>query len=197
MQTSLFLRTLPSLRHSAVRSNVRYLASKAPPPPPPNSGGSKPSKKLKPAVAEKTKATENLETGAERAEAMSSPTSLSLDFSPAEEGGQAERDTTGARSSEGSLSSIERRRRFMSRATLAAMGLGLVATAVYLGREWDEDELKSKKLVSMDSRYVAVRARTYGQYILQKDQDVSSTRFGRTKMRFSGLFDVCSSCTIT
>lgn len=37
----------------------------------------------------------------------------------------------------------------MGRATFAALGIGLLAGTVYLGREWTEDELKDKKMVVM------------------------------------------------
>lgn len=73
-----------------------------------------------------------------------SPTSLSLDFSPAVE---EEQVRTGARSSKNSLSSIERRRRIFLRLTMAAFGVASVVGAVYLGRDWTEDELKERRLV--------------------------------------------------
>jgi hypothetical protein len=54
---------------------------------------------------------------------------------------------TGARSAKGSLSSIERRRRFLGR---AATGVMMVAFGLFtydLGREWSVDEVKEKKWV--------------------------------------------------
>ena len=68
-----------------------------------------------------------------------------LDFSPPEF--RKESQTTGAKSSKGSLSSSERKRRFMGRVSLALLALALTGQTVYLGREWEEDELKAKKLV--------------------------------------------------
>ena len=47
---------------------------------------------------------------------------------------------TGARSSKESLSTIERRRRFLGRLSLTLLGLGLVGAWVYMGREWEQGE---------------------------------------------------------
>lgn len=77
-----------------------------------------------------------------------SSTSLSLDFSPASDQESEPTHRTGARSSKDSLSSIERRRRYLGRATLIALGLGLLVEGFYLGNDWEEDELKSMRLVS-------------------------------------------------
>lgn len=57
-------------------------------------------------------------------------------------------ERTGARSSKGSLSSLERKRRLLGRATLAVLGIALGAGAVSLGNEWEPEELRAKKLVS-------------------------------------------------
>lgn len=73
------------------------------------------------------------------------PTTLSLDFAPPEPG--AARERTGAKSSKDSLSSIERRRRQLGRVCFGLFALGLVGGCVYLGREWSEDELVSRKSV--------------------------------------------------
>lgn len=154
MQSSLF-RTLPSLQRSLARPNpnVRYLASK--PPRNSNKGNNGNAPAAPPKPERTTDAVENAETHANSTPSVNtappSPTSLSLDFSPMEEGepgGGDGGDRTGARSNEGSLSSIERRRRFMSRAVLASFGLGMIATAVYLGRDWEPEELSSKRMVS-------------------------------------------------
>lgn len=69
----------------------------------------------------------------------------SLDFSPPEP--EERTKTTGAKSSKGSLSTNERKRRFMSRVLLAVLGLGFATQVIYMGREWEEDELKNKKIV--------------------------------------------------
>lgn len=75
------------------------------------------------------------------------PTTLSLDFAPPEPG--AERERTGAKSSKDSLSSIERRRRQLGRVSFGLFALGLLGGGVYLGREWTEEELVSRKSVRM------------------------------------------------
>lgn len=69
-----------------------------------------------------------------------------LDFSPPEM--EKEFQRTGARSSKGSLSSSEKKRRFVGRITLTLLALGFGAHTVYMGREWDDDELKAMKTVS-------------------------------------------------
>lgn len=77
--------------------------------------------------------------------AAPSPTTLSLDFAPPEPG--AERERTGAKSSKDSLSSIERRRRQLGRVSFGLFALGLLGGGIYLGREWSEDELVSRRAV--------------------------------------------------
>ena len=131
------LRTAPRLRSYAAVS-ARGLASKTPHQnPPPKSaseaGMSGESDPIAPGPSEPSRP---------------SQTALSLDFSPEADAGDEPTQRTGARSSKDSLSSIERKRRFMSRATLAALGLGAVFGTVYLGREWEPSELAAKKMVS-------------------------------------------------
>ncbi|KZS88216.1 HAD-like protein [Sistotremastrum niveocremeum HHB9708] len=78
-----------------------------------------------------------------------SPSSLSLDFSPLPPATPSSLDTegrTGAKSAKDSLSSIEKRRRAMSRMLLALMGLGSVAGVFYMGREWEDGERRGKDL---------------------------------------------------
>jgi import inner membrane translocase subunit TIM50 len=69
-----------------------------------------------------------------------------LDFSPPET--EKEFQRTGARSSKGSLSSSEKRRRLISRVTLALLAVGFGAHTVYMGREWGDDELQAMKMAS-------------------------------------------------
>ena len=72
----------------------------------------------------------------------------SLDFDIEGPGpGDAKRERTGAKSWKDSLPSIERRRRFMGRVSLAMLLAGAGAVTWIAGRPWAEDELKAKKLV--------------------------------------------------
>ncbi|KAJ7077911.1 HAD-like domain-containing protein [Mycena belliarum] len=86
----------------------------------------------------------------------------SLDFSPEVD------QTTGAKSSKDSLSSVEQKRRTLGRISLLVLGLGFGINVLYLGREWDESELKAKKLTF---------------------ETAPATRWGRTKDRFVDIFD--------
>ncbi|KAI5116777.1 hypothetical protein M0805_008732 [Coniferiporia weirii] len=168
MQTGLLFRTLPAVKRCAVTQNARYLATKPP---------SSPQTALRDGSSADGPKPTSEPSGAEKpiAEAPPSfPASLSLDFSPVAETEGEPSQRTGARSSKDSLSSIERRRRFLGRATLAAFGLGLFSGVVYLGRDWEADELKAKKL---------------------KIEDAPSTRLGRTNLRFTSLFDYFSKPT--
>lgn len=70
----------------------------------------------------------------------------SLDFQPTEQGPERTQ-RTGAKSSKDSLSSIERKRRLLARFSLAILAVGIGVQLVYLGREWDPEEFKGKKLV--------------------------------------------------
>ncbi|KAI0250027.1 HAD-like protein [Lactifluus subvellereus] len=97
------------------------------------------------------------------------PTSLSLDFAPPEPG--TERERTGAKSSRDSLSSIERRRKQLGRVSFGLFAIGLLSGCIYLGREWTEDELVSRKL---------------------RGEAVPDSRWGRTTSRFSSMFDYFS-----
>ncbi|KAJ3482365.1 hypothetical protein NLI96_g7027 [Meripilus lineatus] len=97
----------------------------------------------------------------------SSSSSLpSLDFVPSFEEEQTQR--TGAKSSKGSLSSIERKRRFLGRVSLAVLLLGAGVQTWFLGREWDDGELRERRL---------------------KIEDAPSTRWGRTRVRLTSMFD--------
>jgi len=74
----------------------------------------------------------------------------SLDFSPPEirPGPQKDRERTGAKSSKGTLSASEKRRQNMGKLSLGFLGLFLGLGIFYMGRTWEEDELKRMKLVS-------------------------------------------------
>ncbi|GBE80843.1 Mitochondrial import inner membrane translocase subunit TIM50 [Sparassis crispa] len=129
-----------------VSQSVRCLASK--PPPPPKVPAMEPQRPPPPAPAP-------------------SPSLPSLDFAPSTEE-EMRRERTGARSSKDSLSSIERRRRFMARGAMLVAVIGAGVETWYMGRDWEADELKAKKL---------------------RIEDAPSTRWGRTKERFTSMFD--------
>ncbi|KAK1225047.1 mitochondrial inner membrane protein required for protein import [Marasmius sp. AFHP31] len=93
----------------------------------------------------------------------------SLDFNPADAYEQQGR--TGARSSKDTLSSAEQQRRNMSRVMGALFLAGLGVSAVHMGREWTEEELKAKKMTI---------------------ENAPSTRWGRTKDRVAGFFNYFS-----
>ncbi|KAI6159222.1 HAD-like domain-containing protein [Pisolithus thermaeus] len=95
----------------------------------------------------------------------------SLDFQPSEPEQQPRAERTGAKSSKDSLSSIERKRRFLVRSSLALIAVGVGLQLVYLGRQWDEEELKAKKI---------------------KPQDAPTTRWGRMKTRVADVFGLFS-----
>ncbi|OSC98463.1 NIF-domain-containing protein [Trametes coccinea BRFM310] len=124
----------------------RNAANPPPPPPPPASEN--------PAEAEAPKPL------------PSSQIVPSLDFDPSAE--DTKRERTGAKSSKDSLSSIERRRRFMGRIALAMLVAGAGLATWEMGRPWDEEELKAKKW-TLD--------------------EAPQSRWERTKIRFTGIFD--------
>ncbi|KAF8959901.1 HAD-like domain-containing protein [Flammula alnicola] len=161
---SLLSRTIP--RRTLVQP-VRYLSQKPP------SAPSSSKKRLRPTPQPipETKATpEDVTTPAPEPQPLTPVSGVpTLDFSPPEY--EQEAKTTGAKSSKGSLSTNERKRRFMSRVSLAVLALAFAGQAVYMGREWEEDELKAKKM---------------------KPEDAPSTRWGRTKERFSSIFSYFS-----
>lgn len=125
MQALLLTRS-PAARRILCNS-VRRLASQAPPPKPPLEDAPPPPPSTPPPPP------------------PASP-SLSLDFSPQEEE-SVKQERTGARSSKDSLSSIERKRRNLLRTTLGLLLIGAGVETWLLGREWEEDELKARKMV--------------------------------------------------
>ena len=119
-----------SVPHRALAHPLRSMATNRPPPPRPPKA--QPSPHSEPPSPPPT----------------ITPSSVpSLDFSPPEPS-TGERQRTGARSSKGSLSSAERQRRTMSRAALLMLAAALSINTIYMGREWDADELKAKKMVA-------------------------------------------------
>jgi hypothetical protein len=88
----------------------------------------------------------------------------SLDFTavantaiPALSAGDVVDRPTGARSSRESLSTIERKRRFLGRLGLTLLGLGLVGAWAHMGREWEQGEdVPQVRTVSGKHSYYAV-----------------------------------------
>lgn len=80
----------------------------------------------------------------------------SLDFSPPDIHPtlQKDRERTGAKSSKGSLSASEKRRQNIGKLSLGFLGLSLGLGIFYMGRNWEEDELKRMKLVSEFSVFI-------------------------------------------
>ncbi|EGO00630.1 hypothetical protein SERLA73DRAFT_178488 [Serpula lacrymans var. lacrymans S7.3] len=150
MYTSMLLRGAP---RRAFAPTLRYMASSPSSQPPPTSPNSKSKPPLPPGP------TSTL---------PSASTSVlpSLDFQPAEPG--ADEGRTGAKSSKDSLSSIERKRRFMGRLTAGMILIGFGVQAAYMGRDWSEEEMQTRKV---------------------KIEDAPSTRWTRTKTRFVEIFD--------
>lgn len=130
-----------SLYRGLFRNTARFYATNGPkkpritnPPPPPKAASQASAPKTSPTEPETQNAT------------TSSSALPSLDISPAVEEEQPQ-ERTGAKSSKDSLSSIERKRRFMGRVSLAVLLLGTAVQTWYLGREWEADELKDKRMV--------------------------------------------------
>ncbi|KIJ51252.1 hypothetical protein M422DRAFT_26671 [Sphaerobolus stellatus SS14] len=76
------------------------------------------------------------------------PSSLSLDFAPEEAPGP---ERTGAKSSEGSLTSLEKKRRRIARIFMGMILVGLGYGAIDLGRPWEPQELNGKKPVEAEA----------------------------------------------
>ena len=137
----------PAARSFAYQS-VRALASK-PPPPPKNVNANR--QQTPPTNPPPPPSPSGADSKDPQQPFAGSSVIPSLDFDPEgpEAGGAgAGRERTGAKSSKDSLSSIERRRRFLGRVSLAMILAGAGAVTWVAGRPWEEDELKAKKLVS-------------------------------------------------
>lgn len=89
---------------------------------------------------------------------------LTLDFAPRSQT-ESPNERTGARSAKGSLSSIERRRRFMGRMALGIFALGIGFGVVHLGRAWEPDELNGRQSVEEVCAYHGVK-HSYGAMII-------------------------------
>ncbi|KAG8980613.1 hypothetical protein FRB90_007592, partial [Tulasnella sp. 427] len=104
-----------SLRFAATRASpaLRTLATQAPPPPPPPAGPSSSSKAPKDAPQPNPS---NEASSSAQPQQQQPSKAISLDFDPASDPLKTGR--TGARSAKDSLSSIERRRKYLTRVTL-------------------------------------------------------------------------------
>lgn len=107
-----------------------------------------------------------------------------LDFVPAELKEEPKR--TGARSAKDTLTTGEKQRRHALRLTWAVLLLGLGASGVYMGREWEKDELEQKRMVRIFPNSVLVLTDS----CLKRIEDAPSTRWGRTRRRVSDFFGV-------
>ncbi|KAK7691967.1 hypothetical protein QCA50_005372 [Cerrena zonata] len=152
----LLLARSPALRGVVLRSARRFASTNPPKPKAPSASEANRAQNVKSDAREPI-------TPAPTPSTSSVP---SLDFSPVEE--SQERERTGARSSKDSLSSIERRRRFMSRVSLAFMLFGAGMGTWYLGRDWEDGELKELRI---------------------KPEEAPTSRWGRTTARFGGVFN--------
>lgn len=116
----------------------RCLSQKAPPPPPSNN-------KTDAVQASDRASQQPAPESVENAPKINTSELPNLDFVPAEHKEEPKR--TGARSAKDTLTTGEKQRRHALRLTWAALLLGLGASAVYMGREWDKVELEHMRLV--------------------------------------------------
>lgn len=139
MSAALVLRA--SLRRNVATHSLRSFASHAPPPP----KAPRDSKDTPPAAKDPSAQSPSPELQDEPLGSAPKVSALpSLDFAPGEDPHQGR---TGAKSSRDSLSSIERKRRFMGRVSMALMLLGAGAATWYSGRDWEDDELRELRMV--------------------------------------------------
>ncbi|KAI0319290.1 HAD-like domain-containing protein [Amylostereum chailletii] len=99
------------------------------------------------------------------------PATLSLDFAPPDPTESPDTGRTGARSSKDSLSSIEKKRKALSRFGMGVFALGVVAGVVYLGRDWEPEELTERKMTR---------------------ETAPASQWGRTTTRLTSMFDFFS-----
>lgn len=140
---SILARSIP--RRTLIQS-VRCLSQKPPVPPakpsPPHSSDNQAKPPPTPDTSKKPAESTQINKPVEPKPMSSVPT---LDFSPPEP--SAESRKTGATSSKGYKTASERMRRSRARVLFAVLFLAFGANAVYMGREWEEEELKMKKMV--------------------------------------------------
>ena len=148
---SILARSIP--RRTLIQS-VRCLSQQPPvlptKPPLPASSNNQAKPPLKPASETSTEPAKStpIDKPVEPKPMSSVPT---LDFSPPEPSEESQK--TGAMSSKGYKTASERTRRSRTRISLAVLFLALGANAVYMSREWEEEELKMKKMVCRSERF--------------------------------------------
>ncbi|KAF8655081.1 hypothetical protein AX16_003246 [Volvariella volvacea WC 439] len=146
-------------RRTLLRHGTRLMSQASAPPPPRKDSHSE-------AAESNTRATGT--TPGQASQEQPLPSSLpSLDFSP-DELQEEQPKRTGAKASTDSMTTGERKRRVVSKMTFVAMVLGFAGYAVYMGREWEPEELRAKKMTL---------------------ETAPSTRWDRTTQRFKDLFD--------
>lgn len=130
--------TRPIQRRTVYHAS-RCLSKKASPPrPPPSSSGNNKTETGQTSQQPTPESSEN-------APKINTSELPNLDFVPAELKEEPKR--TGARSAKDTLTTGEKQRRHALRLTWAVLLLGLGASGVYMGREWEKDELEQKRMV--------------------------------------------------
>ena len=83
----------------------------------------------------------------------------------------------------------------MGRVSFALMLTGAGIATWQAGREWDDEELAAKKLVS-PLPHVVVTRRSAVLTMHQTREEATQGRWERMRARFTGVFDVCCSYLI-
>ena len=134
--------TRPIQRRTVYHAS-RCLSKKAPPPRPPPSSSS--NNKTETGQTSDQASQQPTQESSENAPKINTSELPNLDFVPAELKEEPKR--TGARSAKDTLTTGEKQRRHALRLTWAVLLLGLGASGVYMGREWEKDELEQKRMV--------------------------------------------------
>ncbi|KAF5377416.1 hypothetical protein D9757_009710 [Collybiopsis confluens] len=142
-------------------TNSSRSSSDTPPTPPPPSAAAESTSKSAPSSSSSPEPKET--TGLPD---LTRPSVLSLDFSPPDPAEQR----TGA-SSRDKLSSADHQRRAFARVAFGMLALGVGMNVAYMGREWDAEELKEKKLTL---------------------ENAPAGRWERTGARYKDMFDYFS-----
>ncbi|KIK50841.1 hypothetical protein GYMLUDRAFT_266045 [Collybiopsis luxurians FD-317 M1] len=146
-----------------------------PPPPPPTQNAKTNAEPIEPSPASPSQ---------ESKEPLLTRSSVpSLDFSPPD---PAEQGRTGA-SGRDNLSSADRRRRAYARVALGLFALGIGANVVFMGREWEPEELKGKKMVRRFDVFAGHVSLTPPPQTLE---NAPAGRWERTKTRYQEMFNL-------